>query len=117
MNSKPLYLQLADRVMNDIVARRLAADERVASVREFAADNQVNVNTAMKAYDWLSTEGIIYTRRGMGYFVCPGAADTVAKLRREDFLNHDMDYFFSQLRSFAMSPEELSTLYKDFLSK
>lgn len=115
--NKPLYLQLADSLMDAIVAGRYADDERVPSVREFAADNQVNVNTVARTYEHLTQRQVIFTRRGMGYFVSPGAAARVAAMRRQEFLTTDMDYFFGRLRSFGMSPDDLAFLYRDYLSR
>lgn len=115
--SRPVYLQLADKLMDDIVSGRIGPEERVPSVREFAADNQVNVNTAVRSYDYLTTRQIIYTRRGMGYFAKTDGAARVAALRREEFMLNDMDYFFRQLSSFGMSPDQLSLLYKEYLDK
>lgn len=115
--SRPVYLQLADKLMDDVVNGRIAPDERVPSVREFAADNQVNVNTAIRAYDYLTNRDIIYTRRGMGYYACADGAQRVASLRRDEFMRNDMEFFFQQLKSFGMTPEQLSTLYTDFLEQ
>ena len=116
-DNKPVYLQLADVLMDDIVSRKYTDDGRVPSVREFAADHQVNVNTVARTYEYLTQRDIIYTRRGMGYFVWSGAAARVAEMRRQEFLNHDMGYFFGIMRSFGMTPDELSNLYKEYLSK
>ena len=113
--SRPVYLQLAAKLMDDVVSGRIAPDERVPSVREFAADNQVNVNTAIRAYDYLATRAIIYTRRGMGYFACADGAQRVASLRRDEFMHNDMDIFFRQLHSFGMTPDQLALLYAEFL--
>jgi len=41
----------------------------------------------------------------------------VAEMRRQEFLNHDMGYFFGIMRSFGMTPDELSNLYKEYLGK
>lgn len=115
--TKPIYLQLADKLMNMIAEGRIAADERVPSVREFAADNQVNVNTAMRSFDYLTSKRIIYNRRGMGYYADPRGAELVAELRREEFMHHDMEYFFSRVRSFGMDVQSLAELYREYLDK
>ncbi len=116
-NNKPVYLQLADKLMDEIVNRRIPADTRLPSVREFAADNQVNVNTAIRAYEYLMICGIIYNRRGIGYYAHLLGAIRVSSLRRDEFMQHDMEYFFRKLSSFDMTPYQLSELYKEFLAK
>ena len=48
---KPIFLQLADRLADEILADKYGDDERIPSVREYAVLLEVNVNTAVKAYD------------------------------------------------------------------
>lgn len=52
-NNKPIYLQLVDKISDDILAGTYADDTRIPSVREFAAQVEVNANTVMRAYDYL----------------------------------------------------------------
>ena len=68
-NNKAIYLQMADSVADDILAGRYGPDERIPSVREFAGTIGVNPNTAVKAYEELARDGVIYNRRGLGFFV------------------------------------------------
>ena len=70
-NDKAIYIQMADRLCDDILAGTYSDDDRVPSVREYAVSLEVNTNTAVKAYDQLARDGIIYNRRGLGYFVTP----------------------------------------------
>ena len=74
-NNKAIYEQMADRLCDEIIAGTYKADDRIPSVREYAVMLQVNTNTAVKAYELLSREEIIYNRRGLGYFVAPNARD------------------------------------------
>ena len=68
-NDKAIYIQMADRLCDDILAGVYTDDERIPSVREYAVKLEVNTNTAVKAYDYLARDGIIYNKRGLGYFV------------------------------------------------
>ena len=67
-NEKAIFLQIADRLSDEILAGVYQAFDRVPSVREYAAKLGVNANTAVKAYDQLAQEGIIFNKRGLGYF-------------------------------------------------
>ena len=78
-NDKAIYLQMADRLCDEILAGLYGDDDRIPSVREYAVLLQVNTNTAVKAYDALARDGIIYNRRGLGYFVSAGARDTIIR--------------------------------------
>ena len=71
-NDKAIYLQIADRLSDEILAGVYKAFDRIPSVREYAATLGVNANTAVKAYDQLAQEGIIFNKRA------PYQADTSA---------------------------------------
>ncbi len=72
-NDKAIYIQMADRLCDEILAGKYKDDDRIPSVREYAVLLEVNTNTAVKAYEQLAREEIIYNKRGLGYFVTPGA--------------------------------------------
>ena len=72
-NDKAIYIQMADRLCDEILAGTYKDDDRIPSVREYAVMLQVNTNTAVKAYDQLARDGIIYNKRGLGYCVTAGA--------------------------------------------
>lgn len=114
-DNKPIYLQIADSLTDDITAGRYAADSRIPSVREVAASAQVNVNTALRAFEQLERAGIIYNRRGLGYFTSPDAAERIARRRREEFFSGEMDYFFARLSQMGMEPVELLQRYETYL--
>ena len=52
-DGQPIYLQIAERLMDEILAGQYTADERVPGVRDYSALLQVNVNTTVKAFDVL----------------------------------------------------------------
>ena len=71
--SKAIYLQIADRICDEILLGQFGEEERIPSVREYAAIVEVNANTVMRSFDYLQSQNIIYNKRGIGYFVAPGA--------------------------------------------
>ena len=116
-DNKAIYLQIADRIGDDILRGSLQADGKIPSVRELAAQVEVNANTVARTYDHLQHNGIIYTKRGLGYFVSPEARDIIVKQRRQLLMQGEMDYFMSQLRAVGITPDELRELYSEFLQK
>ena len=80
--SKPIYLQIADRICDEILLGQYQEEERIPSVREYAAVVEVNANTVMRSYDYLQMQGVIYNKRGIGYFVSAGASELILKLRK-----------------------------------
>ena len=106
-NDKAIYIQMADRLCDDILAGTYSDDDRVPSVREYAVSLEVNTNTAVKAYDQLARDGIIYNRRGLGYFVTPGARDSIMQARRKSFLDTTLPSLFRDMRLLGIGIDDI----------
>jgi DNA-binding transcriptional regulator YhcF (GntR family) len=64
--------------------------ERIVSVRELAAEVGVNPNTVMRSYEKLDGDGIIFNRRGIGFFVAEGAKEHIRGLERQKFMSEEL---------------------------
>lgn len=115
-DNKPIYLQIADSLMDSIVRGDLPGESRLPSVRDYAIEAGVNPNTVMRTFVWLQQQELIYMKRGIGYFVASNAADRILQMRKEYFFDHEANYFFDRLSSFGISPEQLMNAYTDFLA-
>lgn len=114
--NKPIYLQITDGIMDEILAGIYPAEERLLSVREYAAKVEVNANTVMRAYDWLQQQKIIFNKRGIGFFVMPDARKRIIEMRKNIFFQEEAAYFFGRLSTFGMMPEDVARLYSEYLS-
>ncbi|EFI36397.1 transcriptional regulator, GntR family [Bacteroides sp. 3_1_23] len=92
--SKAIYLQIADRICDEILLGQLGEEERIPSVREYAAIVEVNANTVMRSFDYLQSQNIIYNKRGIGYFVATGARELIHSLRKDIFFEGGIGLFF-----------------------
>lgn len=115
--NKAIYLQIADRICDEIFLGRYKEEERIPSVREYAATVEVNANTAMRSFDHLQTMGIIYNKRGIGYFVATGAHDLIYRLRKEHFLQEEAGRFMRQCHMLGISADELADMYRNFIDQ
>ena len=115
--SKPIYLQIADRIMEEILQKIYPEEERIPSVREYAAIVEVNANTVVRAYDYLQNQEIIFNKRGIGYFVSKGGKKSILKLRRKAFLSEDVPELFRQMDLLQISSAEIKAMYDDFLRR
>ena len=106
-NNKAIYEQMADRLCDEIIAGTYKTDDRIPSVREYAVMLQVNTNTAVKAYELLSREEIIYNRRGLGYFVSAGARGQIMTARRKTFLTQSLPAIFREMILLGITIEEI----------
>ncbi len=107
-NDKPIYLQMADRLMDEIAAGVYLPESRIPAVREYAINLGVNTNTAMKAYEELAQHGIIYNKRGLGYFVTPGATEQIRDGRRREFYGQRLPQLARQMKMLDISIDELT---------
>ena len=105
-SDKPIYLQMADRMKDEILSGTYSDDMRIPSVREYGTLLQVNTNTAVKCYEQLSRDGIIYQRRGMGYFVTAGARDRIMQQRKEEFFQTTCPQLKKDLELLGITIEE-----------
>ena len=106
-NDKPIFQQMAERLCDEILAQTYQDDERIPSVREYAVMLEVNTNTAVKAYEQLSRENIIYNKRGLGYYVTPGAREQILKQRRKAFLEQQLPELFRQMNLLGLGIEDV----------
>ncbi len=116
-NNKAIYLQIADKLSEDVLMGIVASGERIPSVREYAASLEVNANTVMRSYEYLERQGIIFNRRGIGFFIADGARDVIIKSKRDTFFNGEMQYFFRQLMLLDLTPEEVKSMYETYLKE
>lgn len=112
---KPIYWQIADRIGDDILSGKYQEEERIPSVREFAALMEVNANTTMRAYEFLQNRNIIYMKRGIGYFVSSGARELVLEYRKNAFIGEELNSFFHEIYTLGIPIEEITSLYKDYV--
>ena len=115
--NKPIYLQIADRIMDEILNSTYPEDGRIPSVREYAAMVEVNANTVVKSFDFLQNNEIIFNKRGLGYFVSEGAVQKIISNRKDTFLNDELPEMFVKLKQLDISMNEVQTMFRDWLKK
>ncbi len=106
-SNKSIYLQICDAICEQILSGGLEPDGRIPSVREYGADIGVNPNTVMRSYEKLTNDGIIYNKRGIGYFISPDAKDIVLKSQRQDFLDNELPLIVKRMRLLGIDPKDV----------
>ena len=99
---------------DEIIAGLYKADDRIPSVREYAVTLEVNTNTAVKAYELLAREEIIYNKRGLGYFVSPDAQKQILTQRKKEFMNEMLPELFRQMELLEISVEEVDKQWNKY---
>ncbi|MVM37716.1 GntR family transcriptional regulator [Spirosoma sp. HMF3257] len=114
-DKQAIYLQIAEHVSEQVLLGRWPAGEKIPSVRDLAAELEVNPNTVMRTYDFLGQKGVIANKRGIGYFPTDDAADRIRAYRREQFLENDLPVFFKNLYLLGIDLAEIEKRYEQFL--
>ncbi|MCQ2144946.1 MAG: GntR family transcriptional regulator [Bacteroidales bacterium] len=105
--NKSIYLQICDSICERVLAGELKDQDRIQSVREFGAEIGVNPNTVARSYEKLTEDGIIYNKRGIGYFICDGAKEQVLAEQRKEFLEVEWPAIKRKMELLGLSVDEL----------
>ena len=97
-DKQPIYRQLRDRVVERIMDGSFAEGEAVPSVRQVAADYQINHLTVGKAYQELVEVGLLEKRRGLGMFVTEGARLALTNDEQQRFISEEIPAFAERVR-------------------
>lgn len=111
-NDKAIYLQIVERLCDEILSGKYQDDDRIPSVREYAVLLEVNTNTAVKAYEQLAREEVIYNKRGLGYFVTKGAKKQILKERKKEFMKERLPELFRQMALLDITLEDVKVAYE-----
>lgn len=107
---RPIFLQIAEMIENDIIDGNLREESQVPSTTEFAAFFRINPATAAKGVNRLVDDGILYKRRGVGMFVATGARASLTSQRKEEFFKEYIKPMMVEAQKLDISPEQLSDM-------
>lgn len=102
--TSPLYLQLADDLRRAIISGEHPSGERIASVRELAADAKVNPNTMQRALLELEREGLVETHGTSGKFVTDD--NGIIECARKKAVDELISEFTARLSALGCDTEE-----------
>lgn len=105
--SKPIYMQIADKINQQIIRGELLPGNKLPSVREMAVQSGVNPNTIQRTYSELERMEIVETRRGQGTFVTENEG-----MLHQLKLRMQMDI----IESFVKNMKELGLTEEDMVS-
>jgi len=111
---KAIYLQIVDRIIDDVLMGQVKAGDRALSVRELAAQVQVNPNTVVRSYGLLEQEGILYNQRGLGFYIAEHALEKARTLKRKAFIEDTLPDVFKTMNLLQISMQELQAFHLQF---
>ncbi len=114
-NNRPIYLQLMEKIQQDIVSGIYKPGDRLPSVRELALDAAVNPNTMQKALSELERSKIVHSRRTSGRFITEDEA-MLKQLKNELAQEHIHD-FFEKMNQLGFPKEETLALIQEAIKE
>ena len=99
----PIYRQVRDRLVAEILEGRLQETDAAPSVRQFAAEASINPLTVSRAYQELVDAGVLEKRRGLGMFVAPGARQRLLNDERARFMAEEWPALRARLERLGLS--------------
>lgn len=109
-DSRPIFQQLAERIVDEILRGTYAEGDQVPSTNEFAAHLRINPATAGKGLGLLVDRGILVKRRGIGMFVAEGAKDRIVAERRLGFVRDFVRPLLAEAAALGLEPGEVAGL-------
>lgn len=106
-DSTPIYRQLKERVVAMVLDGELKEGDALPSVRQVAADYQLNPITVSRAYQELADEALVEKRRGLGMYVIDGAREKLLASERERFLKEEWPQVLARIERLGLKPEQL----------
>src|SRR5689334_9985440 len=106
-DNRPIFVQIAERIENDILDGQLPEESQVPSTNQFASFYQINPATAAKGVNMLVDQGILYKKRGVGMFVATSAREQLLRKRKEQFYEQYVVTMLQEARKLNITTEEL----------
>ncbi len=109
-DDRPIFLQIAERIEDDIIDGRLSEEAQVPSTNQFASFYRINPATAAKGVNLLVDQGILYKKRGLGMYVAPGARARLLEKRLEQFYEQYVVAMLREAEKLGITQEQLADM-------
>jgi GntR family transcriptional regulator len=106
-DKQPNYKQLRVLVVERIMDGSFTEGEAVPSVRQVAAEYQINHLTVGKAYQELVDIGLLEKRRGLGMYVAAGARVALTDTEQQSFIDDELPAFVDRVQALGMNMDEV----------
>jgi len=110
---KPIFVQIAEQIENDIIEGVILEESQVPSTNEFAAFYRINPATAGKGVNRLVEDGILYKKRGIGMFVATGARQRLVTTRTDEFPGRYLRPLLDAAAKLGISPHQVAEMIQN----
>lgn len=114
-SSRPIYLQIIERVQMDIITGRYQPGDKLPSVRDLAQEAAVNPNTIQKALSELERSGLIYSQRTSGRFITEDK-ELIHQMKKE-LAAAEVSAFVAHMKQLGITPKEIRQLLAETIEE
>ena len=114
-NDRSIYLQLVEQISNRIATGFYLPGGRLPSVRELAAEAEVNPNTMQKAFTELERSGLVYTQRTNGRYITEDQ-ERISRVR-EELARECTQSYLSNIRRLGYEREQALALAQKIIEE
>ncbi|MDD2331066.1 MAG: GntR family transcriptional regulator [Candidatus Cloacimonetes bacterium] len=109
----PIFLQLKMEIEDVILSTNLKAEDPVPSIRTLAAEYSINPLTVSRTIGELEVEGIIYKKRGIGFFVTDQAFEIIRRKRMAEYFETEVKSFVQKAVQLGIKLERIQDLIRE----
>lgn len=114
-NNMPIYLQIMNYIKRQIVTGTLKAGDKILSVRELAAELQINPNTIQRTFQELEREEIVETRRGLGRYVTSEESKIMAI--KKEMAGELLDRFIHGMQELGFAEQDIVSIVAEAVTE
>lgn len=112
--NQAIYLQIANHFLENILEKKWTTGEKIPSIRDIAVEYEVNPNTTMRTFNFLQDKGIIFNKRGIGYYVADDGYQKTLDLKKEQFIKEELPVFFKTMNLLGITLEDVKKYYNEY---
>jgi GntR family transcriptional regulator len=109
--NQAIYLQIANHFFENILQKKWQAGDKIPSIRDMAVQFEVNPNTTMRTFNFLQDKGIIFNKRGLGYYLSDEGYAKTVDLKKEQFIKEELPSLFNSMSLLGLSFNDLKAYY------
>jgi GntR family transcriptional regulator len=115
-NVKPIYLQIAEEIEDDIITGNLKEGQQAYSQLILARELNVNPATAAKGINILVQKGILEKQRGLSMIVSTGARKMLLSEKKDKYFMDLIKQLISEAKKLELPQEKVIEIIKDCYS-
>mgnify|MGYP003764564133 FL=1 len=104
-NNIPIYLQVIEKIKQDIVSGKLKPGEKMPSSRDYSNELGINFNTVARVYRELESEEIVFTKRGLGTFITE--SNQIIEKLRYTMAKNQITAFIDGMKQLGYTKEDM----------